>query len=154
MIRPIETRDLEAVLALNQGNLDGVGPLDAERLAWIVSLADRALVADVAGDIGGFVIALGPGTAYDSPNYAWFEQRFEAHTYLDRIVVAPGHRRTGIASSLYDAIEGSRPVTLEVYCEPPNEASLAFHAARGYEEIGRQPQSNGKTVAMFVKQGQ
>jgi len=153
-IRPIEPADFDSVLALNQGALDGVGPLDADRLQWIVGLADQALVADVDGDIGGFVITMPPGTAYDSPNYAWFEERFDSHCYLDRIVVAPTHRRTGIASQLYDEIERTLPVTLEVYAEPPNEPSLAFHAARGYDEIGRLPQSNGKVVALFVKQAQ
>lgn len=151
-IRPIRSTDLEAVLALNQGALDGVGTLDTDRLRWIVGLADQALVADVDGDIGGFVITIAPNTAYDSRNYAWFEERFDAHCYLDRIVVAPTHRRRGIASMLYDRIEQTLPVTLEVYAEPPNEPSLAFHAARGYEEIGRLSQGNGKVAAMFVKQ--
>lgn len=154
-IRPIEERDLDAVLALNQGALDGVGPLDPERLDWIVGLADRALVADIDGAIGGFVMTIAPGSAYDSPNFAWFERHFAAdpYVYLDRIVVAPDARRTGVASALYGQVEGAHPVALEVYCEPPNIASLAFHAARGYVEVGQQPQSNGKTVAMLVKPG-
>lgn len=151
VIRPIEPEDFDTVLALNQGALEGVGPLDMERLEWIVDLADRVLIADVDGVIGGFVVTIAPGTAYDSPNYAWFEERFDKHCYLDRIVVSPGHRRTGIASALYDEIERNRPVTLEVYAEPPNVPSLAFHAARGYDEIGRLPQQNGKVTAMFVK---
>ncbi|MDQ3156322.1 MAG: GNAT family N-acetyltransferase [Actinomycetota bacterium] len=153
-IRPIEPADCDAVLALNQSALDGVGPLDTNRLQWIVGLSDRALVADVDGDIGGFVITMPSGTAYDSPNYAWFEERFDNHCYLDRIVVAPTHRRMGIASQLYDEIERTLPVTLEVYAEPPNGPSLAFHAVRGYEEIGRLPQSNGKVVALFVKRAE
>ncbi|MGZ8718539.1 MAG: GNAT family N-acetyltransferase, partial [Aeromicrobium sp.] len=70
---------------------------------------------------------------------------------LDRIVVAQTHRRLGIASRLYDEIERALPVTLEVYAEPPNGPSLAFHAARGYDEIGRLPQGSGKIAAMFVK---
>lgn len=150
-IRTITTSDLDAVLALNQGSLEGVATLNADRLRWIVDLADRALVADIGGDISGFVITIAPGNDYDSPNYHWFEQRFESHCYLDRIVVAAGHRRTGIASILYDEIERALPVTLEVYAEPPNEVSLAFHATRGYQEIGRLPQDNGKVAAMFAK---
>ena len=42
---------------------------------------------------------------------------------------------------MYDALEGAaRPrgrMLLEVSSEPPNRASLAFHAARGYREVGR-----------------
>lgn len=150
-IRPIQSFDLDAVLALNQGALEGVGFLDAGRLEWIVGLADLALVAEVDGQVAAFVITIAPDTTYDSPNYSWFEERFNAHSYLDRIVVAPSQRRTGIASLLYDEIERTLPVTLEVYAEPPNEVSLAFHANRGYEEIGRLPQNNGKVAAMFVK---
>lgn len=150
-IRTMASSDLDTVLGLNQGALEGVGTLDADRLQWLVGLADQALVADVDGDIGGFVITIAPATAYDSANYRWFEERFDSHCYLDRIVVAPTHRRLGIASMLYDRIEQTLPVTLEVYAEPPNEPSLAFHAARGYEEIGRLPQVNGKVAAMFVK---
>ncbi|MEO6472762.1 MAG: GNAT family N-acetyltransferase [Aeromicrobium sp.] len=150
-IRNLEPSDHDAVLALNQGALDAVAPLDMERLKWIVGLASGALVADSDGEIAGFVITIAPGTAYDSINYRWFEERYEKHCYLDRIVVASTHRRLGIASQLYDVIEQRLPVTLEVYAEPPNEQSLAFHAVRGYEEIGRVPQDNGKVAAMFVK---
>ena len=145
--------DHEAVLGLNQGALEGVGTLDLERLGWIVGLSSRALIAEVDDAIGGFAITIAPGTAYDSVNYRWFEERYADHTYLDRIVVAPTQRRLGIASALYDDIERNLPVTLEVYAEPPNVPSLAFHAARGYREIGRLPQDNGKVAAMFVKRG-
>ncbi len=152
-IRPLEARDLQAVLALNQTALDAVGPLDAERLAWLVDLADGPLVADDNGVLAGFVITIAAGTTYDSINYRWFEERFDEHTYLDRVVIAAGYRRTGLGSRLYDAIEvtAAGPVTLEVYAVPPNEDSLAFHAARGYVEVGRVPQAKGKTAAMFTK---
>jgi len=151
-IRPIRSTELDAVLNLNQGALEGVGTLDAERLRWIIGLADRALIAqDANGLLAGFAITIAAGTAYDSPNYAWFEERFDTLCYLDRVVVAPTHRRTGVASLLYNEIERTLPVTLEVYAEPPNHPSLAFHAARGYQEIGRLPQVNGKVAAMFVK---
>ncbi len=150
-LRPIRPSDLDTVLALNQGALDAVGPLDPDRLDWLVGLSSRALVADIDGAIGGFVITIAPGSAYDSVNYRWFEERYDDHNYLDRIVVAPTHRRLGIASQLYDEIETLLPVTLEVYAEPPNIASLGFHAARGYQEVGRLPQDNGKIAAMFLK---
>lgn len=150
-IRAISAADLDTVLTLNQGALEGVGTLNLERLEWIVGLSSRSLIAEVDGQIGGFAITIAPGTAYDSANYGWFERRYAEHNYLDRIVVSPRHRRQGIASRLYDELEAQRPVTLEVYAEPPNVPSLAFHAARGYEEIGRLPQVNGKVAAMLVK---
>jgi len=155
-LRPYDERDAAVVLALNQSNLDGVGPLDSDRLGWLVGMASHSLVADDNGVIAGFALVFGPRTDYDSTNYGWFVQRLDDFGYLDRIVVAPSHRRRGIGGLLYDAAEaGSRTrgrLACEVYVEPPNVASLAFHAARGYTEVGRLPQANGKTCTMLVKE--
>lgn len=95
--------------------------------------------------------SVGPGTAYDSINYRWHDERLADHTYLDRIVVHDAYRRRGLASLLYDEVEQGALVSLEVYVDPPNEASLAFHAARGYTEVGRLPQLNGNTCVMLVR---
>ena len=154
--RPYEPSDADAVLALNQGALDAVSSLDPDRLAWLVSLADRCLVITDGDRLAGFAVLIGPGTAYDSINYAWFAERYDGFGYLDRIVVDPAYRRTGVGSRLYDAAEAASArqgrMTLEVYVEPPNPASLAFHGSRGYVEVGRLAQSNGKTCGMFVKE--
>lgn len=151
VLRPGRPTDLDAILTLNQGALEGVGTLEPDELVRLVDMADRTLVATDEGDVAGFAITLAPGSDYASINYRWFEKRFTQHRYLDRIVIAPAYRRRGIASRLYDDLEGPLPVTLEVYVEPPNVPSLAFHAARGYEEIGRLPQANGKIAAMLIK---
>ena len=41
------------------------------------------------------------------------------------------------------------PLVCEVDIDPPNEASLAFHRSRGFEEIGGQ-QLGDKSVAYFA----
>jgi predicted GNAT superfamily acetyltransferase len=41
-------------------------------------------------------------------------------------------------------------MALEVNVEPPNPASLAFHAARGYVEVGRRV-DGGKAVSLLAK---
>ncbi len=157
-LRPYDASDTVAVLALNQANLDAVGWLDTERLEWLVGLAELSLVADAGAGamLAGFTVVLPPGTAYDSINYAWFGQRYHDFAYLDRVVVAPAYRRTGTGSLIYDAAEEharSRGLmALEVYCEPPNEPSLAFHRRREYTEVGRLGQPNGKTCSMLTKQ--
>jgi len=154
--RPYEPSDADAVLTLNQGALDAVSALDVERLTWLASLADRCLVVIDDDRLAGFAVMLGPGTDYDSVNYAWFGERYDAFGYLDRIVVDPAYRRTGVGSCLYDAAEAASArhgrMTLEVYVEPPNDASLAFHRSRGYAEVGRLEQANGKTCGMFAKE--
>lgn len=151
--------ELDSVLTLNQGALDAVGPLDDGRLRWLLGMATeagQALVVDDAGTVAGFAMVFAPDTAYDSGNYRWFVERFAAFGYLDRIVVAASHRRLGVGTLLYDAAEqaarGSGRLVCEVYVEPPNVASLAFHERRGYVEVGRLPQSNDKTCVMLAKQ--
>ena len=151
--------ELTTVLSLNQGALDGVGPLDDARLRWLLGMAQasgQALVADDgAGGIAGFAMVFAPDTAYDSTNYRWFVERYDSFGYLDRIVVSPGHRRRGVGTLLYDAAEdgarGSGRLLCEVYVEPPNVASLAFHERRGYVDVGRVLQANGKTCVMLEK---
>ena len=153
-LREYDPQDAEQVLSLNQSNLDAVGPLDVKRLPWLVGLADSVMVVDDDGTIAGFVVLVGPESGYDSPNYRWHSDR-RTSLYLDRVVVAPTHRRRGIGTLLYDAAEERAvpygAMTLEVYAEPPNAGSLAFHAARGYVEIGRLEQAGGKVAAMLVK---
>jgi predicted GNAT superfamily acetyltransferase len=121
--------------------------LGARSLSWAVPDGDG---------VAGFAVMLGPGTEYDSVNYVWFTRRYDSFGYLDRIVVDPSYRRTGVGSSLYDAAEEASArhgrMTLEVYVEPPNDASLAFHRSRGYREVGQLVQPNGKTCGMFAKE--
>ncbi len=149
VIRPIQPRDLDTIVDLNQAALEGVGPLDYEALALLVKESDQALVLDDAGEVGGFVITLPTGATYDSSRYEWFEDRLEDYVYLDRIVVAETHRRQGVASRLYDAIEeADLPVALEVY--DTNVPSLEFHRQRGYEKLGELDHA-GKRNLMLVK---
>lgn len=45
---------------------------------------------------------------------------------------------------------GHSLITCEVNVDPPNPASDAFHAAQGFDEVGRQRLENGKTVRYLV----
>lgn len=147
-LRPIRQHDFDTIIELNQSALEGVGELDHEGLALLVKQADQALVCEDAGDIAGFVITLPPGSVYDSSRYDWFEARLDDYVYLDRIVVSRDHRRKGVASRLYDAVEADLPVALEVY--DTNEPSLEFHRRRGYLEVG-QLEHAGKTNLMMLR---
>lgn len=147
-LRPIRQHDFDTIIELNQNALEGVGALDHEGLSLLVKQADQALVCEDAGDVAGFVITLPPGSTYDSSRYDWFEQRLDDYVYLDRIVVAREHRRKGVASRLYDAVEGDVPVALEVY--DTNEPSLEFHRLRGYRQVGELEHA-GKTNLMMLR---
>ena len=156
LLRPIDSADYTFVLALNEVNVDLLAPLDSDRLTDLIAVADRADVVDVSGEFAGFVITFGPGTTYDSENYRWFGERYaDSFYYLDRIVLDDAFRRRGLGGFVYDEMERAAVrhgrLALEVNLEPPNEASLAFHAARGYQEVARL--SNGaKTVALMTKE--
>jgi uncharacterized protein len=141
-LRRIEPSDHADVLALNEANVVALAPMDEARLLELDRMADRFDVVDVDGELGGFVVTFGPGSAYDSENYRWFAERHgRSFYYLDRIVLADRHRRRGLGSFVYDEVEHvARPygrLALEVNLVPRNDVSLAFHDRRGYVEVGR-----------------
>jgi predicted GNAT superfamily acetyltransferase len=123
-------------------------------------LAAAALVADDRGGAGvvAFLIALGPGVDYASPNYRFFHDRYPSFRYVDRVVVDPAYARRGIGAALYDLLEdeatgdGVAVLTAEVNVRPPNETSLAFHAARGFAAVGEQDTGGGTRVRLLVRE--
>ena len=141
LLRPVPEPDHDEVLALNLAEVVKLAPMDRPRLLELQGWADRFDVIEVEGAFGGFVVTVAPGTAYDSENYTWFGERYDSVYYLDRVVLHPHARRRGVGRRVYDELETVAAdygrLTLEVNLEPPNEASLAFHTARGYAEVGR-----------------
>ena len=156
VIRRIEPADLDALLPLNNALAPHVGLVDAARMADLVAWAELALAATVGDDLAGGMVAIGPGTAYDSPNYRWFSDRYADFLYVDRVFVAPGHHGRGIGRRLYRPVmerAGARgaPVTCEVNERPPNPGSVAFHRRLGFTKIGSQDYDGGvKRVAMMA----
>jgi predicted GNAT superfamily acetyltransferase len=141
-LRRIETADHAAVLSLNEANVVMLAPMDEDRLLQLVEWSDRFDVVDVDGEFAGFVVTFAPGSPYDSENYRWFAERHGGDFYyLDRIVLADGHRRRGIGTFVYDEVERVATrygrLALEVNLVPRNDVSLAFHDNRGYVEVGR-----------------
>ena len=142
-LRPVTDTDAPDVLALNEAEVEMLAPMDESRFHELRGLAHRFDVVDVDGAFGGFVITFAPGSAYDSENYRWFGERSaEADFYyLDRFVLHQEQRRRGIGGRVYDELESVATaygrMTLEVNLVPRNDASLAFHARRGYVEVGR-----------------
>lgn len=142
LLRPLTDADVPGVVALNQANLDAVSRMDEDRLGLLRGWADRFDVVEEDGEVAGFVVTFAPGSPYDSANYRWFAERHAADFYyLDRIVFADRFRRRGLGGFVYGALERVAAthgrMTLEVNLVPRNDASLAFHAHRGYDEVGR-----------------
>lgn len=153
LLRPITATDHAEVLALNERNVEVLAPLDEPRLVAMRGVAHTAAVLEVDGAFAGFVLTFTAGSAYDGENFGWFTERFEDFCYLDRVVLHEDFRRRGLGTRVYDELEstcGRSLFALEVNLDPPNDASLAFHRARGFIEVDRR-MFGGHLVSMLTK---
>jgi hypothetical protein len=143
-IRDAQEADLPAVLRLNRAWEHVTSPLDLASLARLHDQAAYHRVMLSESRIAAFLLALGPGADYASPNYRWFEEASTGFLYIDRIVVDAAYQRLGAGAALYDDVltfagrQGVRRLVCEVDAEPLNAASDAFHARRGFVEVGSQ----------------
>ena len=154
-IRTLSLDDVEAMWAINEEGLPGTGQVSHEELASLLNLASFSMGVFEDGHMLGFVICLPPSTAYGSLNYAWFNQRYDAFLYVDRIAVAPANRNQGVGSALYENVvsvarDRSVPVAAEVNLEPPNPGSVRFHHRFGFNEVGTLDHGT-KAVTMFLR---
>lgn len=154
MLVPLGAADRAEVVALNERNQHLTAPMDDDRLAY---LSDVGTVEVIRHEdrFAGFVITMTGDAAYESSNFDWFARRYESFDYLDRIVIHESFRRRGLGALTYDELETrtaqrAQLLALEVNSEPPNPASIAFHAARGYEQVGERDY-NDHLVALLVK---
>lgn len=157
VVRPLEERDLAAVLALNELEVEKLAPMDEARLREIHAVADRFDVVELDSAFVGFVVTIPPRAAYDSAHYRWFAERYgDDYYYLDRVVLSEASRRRGLGAQLYRALEARAAaygrLTLEVNTDPPNHVSLAFHTARGYQPVGELSDDVGHRRALMVKE--
>ena len=157
-LRDYDRADLDWALALNNGAVPAVNGHDAESFAALIGAADYARVAlggDGAG--AGLLVVFGPGAAYRSPNYLWFDARYDDFLYVDRIVVDGAARGQGIGRALYGELFAyaggrARRITCEVNLKPPNPGSLRFHERAGFRPVGEQSTDGGaKQVRLLEK---
>jgi predicted GNAT superfamily acetyltransferase len=149
--------DYTEILALNESGLPHVNRISTDDLAEFAAQCRYFKVAREAGRIDAFLLAFSERAAYDSPNFLWFRDRYPRFVYIDRIVVAPSRRRSGIARILYADLEREArahapDLTCEVNLDPPNPGSLEFHERSGFLEVGRQHTGGGeKYVCLMSK---
>lgn len=150
-IRNVRSEDAALIMAMNDAEIPAVPALPSPMFDLFESSATAFRVAVRAGEVAGFVVALGPDVPYDSLNYRWFCQRPDEVLYVDRLVVSPAHRRRGFASALYDDLARAHyfaAIGCEVNLDPPNPGSVAFHRRMGFVEVGRQV-AGGKLVSLL-----
>lgn len=153
----VSASDLDDVLALNEASVPHVNSLALRDLRWFLDHAGYFRLVRRKDRLAGFLIGLGPGIDYRSPNYLYFCDRHEMFGYVDRVVVAPESQRLGIASQLYEdyasTLRGFAPVmTCEVNLRPPNAGSVAYHERLGFVRVATQKTEGGsKEVALLEK---
>ena len=143
-IRKSTPSDFEAIIALNDAEVQQTSPMDLKRLIALVEMAAYSRVATVDGQVAAFIIALRDGAPYENDNYSWFASHFPNFLYVDRVVVSAQFSGRTIGSKLYDDLfafarqTGVSKITCEYNIIPPNLASRAFHDKYGFRELGTQ----------------
>ena len=135
---------------LNQASLPHVNSVTPDEFGILLSEAAYRRIAEVAGELGGFLLAFDPTAAYTSSNFLWFKEHYDSFIYIDRIIVSSNARRKGIASMLYDDLirfsehRGFPLIACEYNLHPPNDVSKRFHESYGFMEVGQQDTEGGK----------
>ena len=159
ILRNIDADDVPRLVAINNAAVPAVSPTDGSEFPALLALSDVAVAvvaADEPKNVAGFVLAMRPGSSYDSENYRWFEGRGTDFLYVDRIVLAEESRGSGLGELLYAHVfecaeaEGRGEVTCEVNLDPPNPGSLKFHARLGFVEVGRQATKNASVFVSLL----
>jgi uncharacterized protein len=156
-LRPLTDLDAAVLVELNDAAHPAVPITTLDEMRRLVTLAALAVGLERTGELVGFIIAMAPGTPYDSENFRWFEARGSDHLYVDRIVVTESMRSAGLGPALYAAVfeearrRGLAEVTCEVNLDPPNPRSLAFHTRLGFTQVGTLGTKGGTvTVALLA----
>ncbi len=148
---------IEGFLVLNRECESQLWPLTEHELR---ALLDIAYLAKLTDDGAAMLIAFDERAPYDSPNHRWFRERYPRFVYVDRVAVSAQARGRGYARALYEELiakaraDGHTILCAEVYSDPPNPQSDAFHAAMGFTEVGRAqlPDRAGKTVRYIARE--
>ena len=156
-VRPSTVNELPRILELNKAAVPAVNLLNTQESRNLFSQAEYFQCLWLDQEVIGFVIALVPGATYESPNYRWFESRYDQFLYVDRIVIDPSHQGNGFGRMFYDKLKefaGQKQIpriTCEVNLRPKNESSLRFHRRYGFRQVGVQETEGGtKQVSLLA----
>ena len=155
-ISPTVSAQLPTIVKINQEALPGVSSVTLEDMEHFLSIVDYFRTLQLDDTIAGFLIALTPGKDYHSPNYKWFEKKYNSFMYVDRIVIDSAYQSNGFGWAFYNNLreftEGHSPrITCEVNLRPPNEGSIIFHEKYGFRQVGTQETEGGKKEVSLME---
>jgi uncharacterized protein len=158
-MRIMRASDVPAVTELNNSAYPAVTILTEEEMASLFALCDISLIATNRDkQVTAFLLSLSMGKPYESENYRWFEERGVRHQYIDRVVVSPSAKGTGIGRALYESVFeharqcGANEVTAEINVRPANPSSMAFHERLGFQRLSEQETKGGSIrVALLAR---
>ena len=139
---PIKTTALNAMWLINQANIPEVGDIPTiEEFNSLTAMSSHVIVVNEGKETAGFIILMREKEEYHSLNYKFFTANYDEFLYVDRVAIKDGFRRQGLGKMIYDevfrlAAEIKTDVCCEVNTLPRNDASLAFHAEFGFQEVG------------------
>ena len=139
---PLENSALRAMWLINQANIPEVGDIPTiEEFNSLTNMSSHVIVVNKGKETAGFIILMREKEEYDSLNYKFFKANYDEFLYVDRVAIKDGFRRQGLGKMIYEevfrlAAEINTDVCCEVNTLPRNDASLAFHAEFGFQEVG------------------
>ena len=146
--------DLDTILELNRMAGISVAPIDRATLIDCFETASYFRVAEIGGNVAGFLIGTDHTAQLGNTGFRWFRERYPAFAYIDRIVVAERYRGHGLGRVLYADMISFAEVRVpvlgcQISLEPRDNASLLFHASLGFHEVAQltSPQ-NGRIGVM------
>jgi uncharacterized protein len=147
--------DAAQVLRINAEGSPGVSRLTESELASLTAPPARYLVAEAAGQVIGYLIALPSDARFDGDEFRWFRWRYgHPFLYIDQVAVAAAWRGEGLGSRLYRHLEawaarlGTPLIACELNLVPPNPGSARFHDRHGYHQVGTLETRDGRLVSL------
>jgi ribosomal protein S18 acetylase RimI-like enzyme len=133
-IRHAESADHARVAAVIDGWWGGRAMRDMLPRLFFTHFRDTSFVADDGDELAGFLCG-------------FLSQTYPEQAYCHFVGVAPEHRKTGLASDLYDHLFRAARVAgrTSVHCvtSPKNTGSIAFHQRIGFEIEAEVPGYDG-----------
>lgn len=158
LIRDIDAPSIAAVHEMNEAALPHVNSVSTAFFSARMHDGSYFRAAYDGDRPAAFLLAMDETADYDSLNFLWFRSRYRRFVYIDRVVVAPDHRRAGLGRMLYADLAaragGWTPrLACEVNLRPSNEPSLRFHERQGFRPVGTQDTDGGlKTVSLMTRE--